>query len=55
MHSDARTNNPSDLKDFPIDFSQMSLSIKDELIAKCNLLMKSLKENSIMQNARYRT
>jgi len=55
MHSDARTNNPSDLKDFPIDFSNIKEPVKRKLIELCDLLMKDLKYNSIMKDARYRT
>lgn len=55
MHSDARTNNPSDLKDFPLDISQMELSTRNALISKCTKLMIDINKNSIMQNAKYRT
>jgi len=55
MHSDARTNNPSDLKEFPIDIENLSKNIKKKLIAECDYLMKDLSKNSIMQPAKYQT
>jgi hypothetical protein len=55
MHSDARTNNPSDLKEFPIDIDKLSDKTKKELIFACDKLMKDLDKNSIMQQARYQT
>lgn len=55
MHSDARTNNPSDLKDFPVDFVTMSSQIKKSLTNICYRLMADIDANSIMQHATYRT
>ncbi len=55
MHSDARTNNPSDLKEFPIDIDSISEKTKKKLIASSEKLMKDLDKNSIMQEARYQT
>jgi len=55
MHSDARTNNPSDLKEFPIDIDSLSEKTKTKLIVSSEKLMKDLDENSIMQEARYQT
>ncbi|GCD76956.1 hypothetical protein JCM31826_04380 [Thermaurantimonas aggregans] len=55
MHSDARTNNPSDLKEFPVDIDKLSEKIKKKLLSVCNKLMKDLDKNSIMQQARYQT
>lgn len=55
MHSDARTNNPSDLKEFPIDIENISANLKEKLIIKCDKLMKDLDKNSIMQPAKYQT
>lgn len=55
MHSDARTNNPSDLKEFPIDIDSLSEKTKKKLIASSEKLMKDLDKNSIMQEARYQT
>ena len=55
MHSDARTNNPSDLKDFPIDFDEMDSKCKKSLVAISDRLMKDLKANAVMQNAKYVT
>jgi len=55
MHSDARTNNPSDLKDFPIDLEKIMPTIKSKLISLCNSLMLNLETNAFMQEAKYRT
>jgi len=55
MHSDARTNNPSDLKEFPIDIESIPLKTKMLLISFSDLLMKDIEENSIMQPAKYKT
>lgn len=55
MHSDARTNNPSDLKNFPIDFEKFNSDLKFRMINLCKLLMKDIEVNSIMQKALYRT
>jgi len=55
MHSDARTNNPSDLKEFPIDIDKLSEKTKKKLLSACDKLMKDLDKNSIMQQARYQT
>ena len=55
MHSDARTNNPSDLKSFPIDLRSISSNNQKKLIVLCNTLMEDLKLNSIMTDAQYRT
>lgn len=55
MHSDARTNNPSDLKEFPIDIDSLPEKTKKKLISSCDKLMKDLDKNSIMQQARYQT
>jgi hypothetical protein len=55
MHSDARTNNPSDLKEFPIDIESLSGNLKKKLILECEKLMKDLDRNSIMQPAKYQT
>jgi hypothetical protein len=55
MHSDARTNNPSDLKNFPLSFESLSNHDKPLFIGLCDELMKDLKSNSIMQSAIYRT
>ncbi|HGJ64443.1 TPA: SAM-dependent methyltransferase [bacterium] len=55
MHSDARTNNPSDLKDYPIDFVKMSETHKKKISELCDILMEDLDHNSIMQPAKYRT
>ena len=55
MHSDARTNNPSDLKEFPIDLESISDKTKKKLISNCDKLMKDIDSNSIMQPARYKT
>lgn len=55
MHSDARTNNPSDLKEFPIDLENISDNLKRKLLIECDKLMKDLDKNSIMQPAKYQT
>lgn len=55
MHSDARTNNPSDLKEFPIDIESLPEKTKKKLISSSEKLMKDLDKNSIMQQARYQT
>lgn len=55
MHSDARTNNPSDLKEFPVDINELSDKTKKKLISASDKLMKDLDRNSIMQQARYQT
>ena len=55
MHSDARTNNPSDLKEFPIDIENISDNLKRKLLIECDKLMKDLDKNSIMQPAKYQT
>jgi hypothetical protein len=55
MHSDARTNNPSDLKDFPIDIDSFSTNTKLKLISTCETLMKDIEYYSTMQIAKYVT
>lgn len=55
MHSDARTNNPSDLKDFPIDVEFINSTLKNRLISLCGDLMADMEKNSIMQKAKYQT
>jgi len=55
MHSDARTNNPSDLKDFPIDFNGISLIHINRLKNICKRLMIDIDNYSVIQNAKYRT
>ncbi|MBK7377855.1 MAG: Eco57I restriction-modification methylase domain-containing protein [Ignavibacteriales bacterium] len=55
MHSDARTNNPSDLKDFPFDINILSDKVKQQLISLCDRLMGDIDKNSIMQDANYQT
>ncbi len=45
-HSDTRTNNPSDLKDFPVDISSLSVDSRHSLISLCSKLMKDLNDNS---------
>ena len=55
MNSDARTNNPSDLKDFPIYLEKISNEINNKVIAICDHLMSDINNNSIMQAAKYRT
>ncbi len=55
MHSDARTNNPSDLKCYPINISLLSKDDKDVLCSLCNKLMKELQDNAESVQAKYRT
>ena len=55
MNSDARTNNPSDLKDFPIAFESISEEEKEKLTLLCDSLMLELRNNAIMVDAVYRT
>jgi len=55
MHSDARTNNPSDLKNFPLDQDVFRKNLKKNLIELCKILMNDLQKNSIIQTANYRT
>ena len=55
MNSDARTNNPSDLKDFPIAFENIDKIHKRNLEQLCYSLMKELKNNAVMVDAVYRT
>lgn len=55
LHSDSRTNNPSDLKNFPLDFESFSESNKRELLTMCEELMLTINKTSIMQTSKYRT
>lgn len=55
MHSDARTNNPSDLKDFPIDINSIDNSNKKTLNELSKRLMSDLQNNAVMVDAKYRT
>lgn len=55
MHSDARTNNPSDLKNFPLDIDELSTKKKEKLLKICVKLMTDIESNSISQPAKYRT
>ena len=55
MNSDARTNNPSDLKEFPFAYEELENEIKEKLIANCQILMRELQKNAVMVNAVYRT
>ena len=55
MNSDARTNNPSDLKDFPVAFEDIEDVCKKNLTQLCRLLMKELQNNAVMVDAVYRT
>ena len=55
MHSDTRTNNPSDLKNFPIKYEELHKATITQLEKYCDLLMDELQRNSIMVNAKYRT
>ena len=55
MNSDARTNNPSDLKDFPIAFETVEKKLVSKLEILCESLMKELQKNAVMVDAIYRT
>jgi len=55
MHSDARTNNPSDLKDFPIDITSLNSNIRNSFNNLSKSLMDDLKENSELIFANLRT
>jgi hypothetical protein len=55
MHSDARTNNPSDLKEFPLKIELLSEKEKEIIVNLCDMLMKDLELNSVLQSAKYRT
>jgi len=56
MNSDARTNNPSDLKDFPFDFYSIENELaKNKIVYLSKLLMDEYKQNSILKDAIYRT
>lgn len=55
MHSDTRTNNPSDLKNFPVQYELIETCLLNELKEKCDILMGELQENSLMVDAIYRT
>ncbi|MBR0433952.1 MAG: Eco57I restriction-modification methylase domain-containing protein [Bacteroidaceae bacterium] len=55
MHSDARTNNPSDLKDFPIEYENINGQLKKKLISLCDVLMQEMQDNAEMVDAVYRT
>jgi hypothetical protein len=55
MHSDARTNNPSDLKNFPIKYDSINEQLKSQLITLCDCLMKEIQKNAVMVDAVYRT
>lgn len=55
MHSDTRTNNPSDLKNFPIKYEELHKATIMQLTKYCDFLMNELQSNAIMVNAKYRT
>ena len=55
MNSDARTNNPSDLKDFPVVYESIDSQTNKKLQKLCVSLMKELQDNAIMTDAVYRT
>lgn len=55
MHSDARTNNPSDLKDFPFNLNALSQRNHDKLVDLCKSLMSELQSKSVLVDATYRT
>jgi len=55
MNSDARTNNPLDLKDFPFDFYSIENELANKIVYLSKLLMDEYKQNSILKDAIYRT
>ncbi len=55
MHSDARTNNPSDLKEFPFDLDSLSADNRNRLLSLCSRLMSELQSKSTLVNAVYKT
>lgn len=55
MNSDARTNNPSDLRDFPVSYESIKNNQKERLILLCTTLMQELQKNAVMVDAVYRT
>lgn len=55
MHSDARTNNPSDLKDFPFQIENLSTENRTKLLYLCDVLMQELQDNASFVDAKYRT
>ena len=55
MNSDARTNNPSDLKDFPISYESIDEELIGHLKRLCVSLMQELQNNAVMVDAVYRT
>jgi hypothetical protein len=55
MNSDARTNNPSDLKDFPIFYESIDKELVGHLKHLCVSLMQELQNNAVMVDAVYRT
>ena len=52
MNSDARTNNPSDLKNFPFSVKNLSPAIKKDLLSLSKTLMEDIKSNSVMSEER---
>lgn len=55
MNSDTRTNNPSDLKDFRVDYLTISEENKESLNLLGCELMRQLQKNATMVEAKYRT
>ena len=55
MNSDTRTNNPSDLKDFKINYEKISERNRNSLKLLGSELMLQLQENATMVEAKYRT
>lgn len=55
MHSDARTNNPSDLKNFPFRQQNFSETHLKKLAVLCNQFMKEMNNNAVLKNAKYKT
>jgi hypothetical protein len=55
LHSDARTNNPSDLKSFPIDIESLSQDVQVHLCSLSTSLMNDIRGNAILKDGKYRT
>lgn len=55
MHSDARTNNPSDLKNFPYAHQSFAQSHLKKLKELCTEFMKDMNNNAVLKEAKYKT
>lgn len=55
MNSDARTNNPSDLKNFPIVLEDLDTTKFTQLKSLAVELMRNVQQNAVMQHGKYKT